>query len=62
MARFKNKYEALNYLNEKYDVYWCEVTCYDEAKEFWNNFCALWSTGKVLDDDMKLGEIAIDRF
>jgi hypothetical protein len=62
MAKFKTKYEALNFLNEKYDVYFCEITCYQEAKEFWYDFCALWRMGKVEENDMKLGEIAMDRF
>lgn len=62
MARFKNKYEALNYLNEKYDVTWFEITCYEEAREFWNDFCLLWGMNRISDEDMKLGEIAMARF
>lgn len=62
MAKFKNKYEALNYLNEKYDAYSCEITCYEEAKEFWSNFCALWSMNRVNDFDMVIGESAMNRF
>lgn len=62
MAKFKNKYEALNYLNDKYDVYCFEITCYQEAKEFWDDFCSLWDICKVSEEDMKLGETAMDRF
>lgn len=62
MAKFKSKYEALNYLNNKYDVYFCEITSYQEAKEFWHDFCALWRMGKVDIKDMTLGEMAMDRF
>jgi hypothetical protein len=62
VTKFKTKYEALNFLNGKYDVYFCEITCYQEAKEFWNDFVSLWRMDKVDEQDMTLGEIAMDRF
>lgn len=43
----RSKYEILNELNEIYDVSFCEITCYEEAYEFYNNLCLLWELGKV---------------
>ena len=59
---YKNKYEALNFLNERYKVYYCEITCYQEAKEFWNDFVALWRMGKIDEKDLTLGQMAMDMF
>jgi hypothetical protein len=62
MARFKDKYEALNYLNEKYEVYYCEIAEHEDARMFWRLFCCLWEMNKVEEEDIDLGEDAMDMF
>lgn len=61
-AKFKNKYEAMNFINEKYDVIPYEITCYDEANEFWNDLCSLANMGKIADEDFNLASKAMDTF
>jgi hypothetical protein len=61
-AKFKNKYEALNYINEKYDVYFCEITCYQEANEFYRDLCTLYGMGKIEERDFNLAGTAMDMF
>lgn len=54
--KFKNKYDALNYLNEKYDVVSHEVTSFEEIDEFWHCFKRLNLANKIHGDDFKMAE------
>lgn len=55
MTTLKNKYDVLNYLNEKYDVLPTEVTCYEEINDFWNNFRTLNLLGRISKTDFEFG-------
>ncbi len=54
--KFKNKYDALNYINEKYDVVSHEVTSFEEIDEFWHCLKQLNFMNKIHGDDFKLAE------
>lgn len=58
MTTFKNKYDVLNYLNEKYDVVFNEITCFEDIEDFWNDFYKLYLMNRVSEDDMAMGKIA----
>ncbi|MGN7324827.1 hypothetical protein [Bacillus sp. FSL M8-0350] len=60
--KFNNKYEALNFLNEKYDVVSHDVTSFEEIDEFWHCFKRLNLANKIHGDDFKMAEkICIER-
>lgn len=59
MRKFKNRYDILNYLNEKYDVVGYEITSLQEIEDFWNDFYKVYLMDKVTEDDMSLGQTAV---
>lgn len=59
MEKRKNKYDTLNYLNEKYDVIGTEITCYEDIDDFWRDFNNLYMMNKVSEEDMQLGMVAV---
>lgn len=62
MQKFKNKYDALNYLNDKYDVVGNEITCLEEIEDFWNDFNRIYLMSKVSENDMRIGQIAVGTY
>lgn len=58
----RSKYDILNEMNDKYDASYCEITCYDEAYEFYNNLCLLWELGKVKNRDLDMALFIIDNW
>lgn len=39
------KYEYLNMINNKYNLYIFDITCYQEAYEFWEIFNTIYGLG-----------------